>query len=268
MAENILNEFLENEQNVSNQENNEVENLDEVQTASFLKISELKLKCRARNLRLKEDDVIVAVDGEPFHGSILEFTNILSEEDKKTLLTIKRNEVFFEIITHGSLGSTFKFTSEEETIEIEKSFTDHIIYPNEQYKIYEVLRDLKRKVDIIDTSTSSLTWILPPFWLIQNKLWEVLLVTISVYLITFSVAWWMFVITWILLAIYFNKGQTTILRSFSIYRDKHFWLVLAGQNEEQIQKICRNLDPKCNFEYPLLPPIVEEISSKKKRAFI
>ena len=52
MAENILNEFLENEQNVSNQENNEVENLDEVQTASFLKISELKLKCRARNLRL------------------------------------------------------------------------------------------------------------------------------------------------------------------------------------------------------------------------
>ena len=98
MAENNLNEFPENEQNVSNQENNEVENLDEIQTASFLKVSELKLKCRARNLRLKEDDVIVAVDGEPFHGSILEFTNILSEEDKKTLLTIKRNEVFFEII--------------------------------------------------------------------------------------------------------------------------------------------------------------------------
>ena len=243
MAENILNELPENELDVSNQGNNETENLNEIQTASFLKVSELKLKCRARNLRLKEDDVIVAVDGEPFHGSILEFTNILSEEDKKTLLTIKRNEVFFEIITHGSLGSTFKFTSEEETIEIEKSFTDHIIYPNEQYKIYEVLRDLKRKVDIIDTSTS------------------------SVYLITLSVAWWMFVITWILLAIYFNKGQTTILRSFSIYRDKHFWLVLAGQNEEQIQKICRDLDPKCNFEYPLLPPIVEEISSKKKRAF-
>ena len=267
MAEKTLNEFPDNELNDSNQRNSEVENLDEIQTASFLKVFELKLRCRARNLRLKEDDVIVAVDGEPFHGSILEFTNILSEEDKKTLLTIKRNEVFFEIITHGSLGSTFKFTTEDETIEIEKSFTNHTIYPNDQYKIYEVLRDLKRNVDIIDTSTSSLTWILPPFWLIQNKLWEVLLVTISVYLITFSVAWWMFAITWILLAIYFNKGQTTILRSFSIYRDKHFWLVLAGQDEEQIQNICRDLDPKCNFEYPLLPPVVEKISTKKKRAF-
>ena len=267
MAENILNKFPENEQNVSNQENNEVENLDEVKTASFLKVSELKLKCRARNLRLREDDVIVAVDGEPFHGSILEFINILSEEDKKTLLTIKRNEVFFEIITHGSLGSTFKFTKDEETIEIENSFKNHTIYPVDEYIIYEVLRDLKRKIDIIDTSTSSLTWALPPFWLIQNKLWEVLLVTISVYLITFSVAWWMFVITWILLAIYFNKGQTTILRSFSIYRDKHFWLVLAGQNEEQIQKICRDLDPKCNFEYPLVPDTNLSVPSKKKKAF-
>ena len=65
------------------------------ETASFLKISELKLKCRARNLRLKEDDVIVAVDGKPFHGSILEFTNILSEEDKQTLLNYKKTRCFF-----------------------------------------------------------------------------------------------------------------------------------------------------------------------------
>ena len=73
-------------------------NIEELQaTASFLKIKELKLKCRAKKLRLKEKDVIAAVDGEPFHGTILEFSNILSEEDKKTLLTIRREDVFFEI---------------------------------------------------------------------------------------------------------------------------------------------------------------------------
>ena len=77
----------------------------------------------------------------------------------------------------------------------------------------------------------------------------------------------MFVITWILLALYFKKGQTTILRSFSIYRDKHFWLVLAAKDEEEIQKICRKLDPKCSFDYPLIPPIEETIKSKQKKAF-
>ena len=122
----------------------------------------------------------------------------------------------------GSLGCTYKFTSSEETIETETAFKKHKIYQLEEYKIFEVLRNLRRKVDIIETSHSSMSWIFPPFWLMQNKLWEVLLVAISVYLITLSVAWWMFAITWILLAIYFNKGQTTILRSFSIYRDNHF----------------------------------------------
>ena len=77
----------------------------------------------------------------------------------------------------------------------------------------------------------------------------------------------MFAITWALLAIYFNKGQTTILRSFSIYRDKHFWLVLAGINEEEIQKVCRGLDIKCDFEYPLIPQVEDNASSKKSKAF-
>ena len=117
MAEDILKENSEGGLSVSSQANIDVDNIDDLQeTASFLKLSELKLKCRARNLRLKEEDVIVAVDSEPFHGSILELTNILSEEDKKTLLTIRRQDVFFEVITSGSLGSTFKFTSAEETV--------------------------------------------------------------------------------------------------------------------------------------------------------
>ena len=95
MAEETLENITENENNITQDETNTDENLEELkEIASFLKISELKLKCRARNLRLKEDDVIVAVDGEPFHGSILEFTNILSEEDKQTLLTIRRQDVF------------------------------------------------------------------------------------------------------------------------------------------------------------------------------
>ena len=264
MAEDNLNNDLEKD---TNSISTPVEEEDLQETASFLKLNELKLRCRARNLRLKEDDVIAAVDGEPFHGSILELTNILSEEDKKTLLTIRRNSIFFEVIAFGSLGSTFKFTSPDETIEIENALKAHTFYPIEEYKIYEILRNLRRKVDIIDTSTSSMSWILPPFWLIQNKLWEVLLVTISVYLITFSVAWWMFVITWILLAIYFNKGQTTILRSFSIYRDKHFWLILAGINEEEIQKVCIKLDEKCSFDYPLIPIVENNTNSKKNKAF-
>ena len=72
MAEVDLEKKIENDVEISTDEENRFNETEEIQeTASFLKISELKLKCRARNLRLKEEDVIVAVDGEPFHGSIL-----------------------------------------------------------------------------------------------------------------------------------------------------------------------------------------------------
>ena len=149
---------------------------------------------------------------------------------------------------------------------IENALKEHKIFNVDDYKIFEVLRNIKRRTEIIDTTESSMSWLIPPFWLIQNKLWEVFLVTISVYLITLSVAWWMFAITWVLLAIYFNKGQTTILRSFSIYRDRHFWLVLAGINEEEIQKVCRKLDPKCTFDYPLVPPLQPDIKKRNRKA--
>jgi len=78
MAEETLENVNTTDSNINIDETKEAVDLEELQeAASFLKISELKLRCRARNLRLKEDDVIVAVDGEPFHGSILEFTNII-----------------------------------------------------------------------------------------------------------------------------------------------------------------------------------------------
>ncbi len=243
------NEYDINDSNQS--DSSETTNNELKETASFLKISELKLKCRGKNLRLKEDDIIVAIDGKPFHGTILEMVNILSEENKKSLLTIKRKDVLFEIIAYGPLGTSFKFTSPEETLEVEKSLENHQIFPIGSYQIYEILRDLRRKVDILDTNPSFLAWFLPPVWLIQHKLWEVLMVTISVYFITLSIAWWVFAITWVLLAIYFNKGQVTILRSFSIYRDNHFWLILAAPDENSVQKICKQLDPKCSFDFQI-----------------
>ena len=44
MAANILNELPENELDVSNQGNNETEHLNEIQPASFLKVSVSKLR--------------------------------------------------------------------------------------------------------------------------------------------------------------------------------------------------------------------------------
>ena len=48
---------------------------------SFLKLKEHGVYSRTRALRLKEGDVIVAVDGTLFHDSTDNLTDILSEEE-------------------------------------------------------------------------------------------------------------------------------------------------------------------------------------------
>ena len=241
------------------EENNNEEN-ELKETSPFLKITDVRNNTRAKNLRLKDNDIIAAVDGVPFHGNRSDLIKLLSEDKGKWLITVFRDNVLFEIIIRGSLGVGFKQTNPEETLSIEEKLENHTIHDISEYKIFEVLRNIHREVDILETTPNFMSWFFPPIWLVQNRLWEVLMVSFSLYFISLSIAWWIFLITWILLALYLRKGQTTLIRSFSIYREKHFWLILAAINEEQVQKVCRSFDKKCNFDFSLVgKPIEEEL---------
>ena len=248
-----------------NQENT-VEESDVKEAAPFLKITDVRNNTRAKNLRLKENDIIALVDGIPFHGNRSELIKILSEDKGEWLITIYRDNVLFEIIIRGSLGVGFKQTTPEETLSLEETLENHNVFDISEYRIFEVLRNIHREVDILETTPNFMSWFFPPIWLVQNRLWEVLMVSFSLYFISLSIAWWIFLITWTLLALYLRKGQTTLIRSFSIYREKHFWLILAARNEEQVQKVCRSFDRKCIFDYSLVgKPIDEELEEPENK---
>ena len=79
---------------------------DESQLQTFLKLKEHGQSSRTRALRLKEDDILVAIDGVSYHDTIDNMVDLLSsgEEGDMWLLTIWRNGKFFEIFTRGPLG--------------------------------------------------------------------------------------------------------------------------------------------------------------------
>ena len=76
---------------------------DESQLQTFLKLKEHGQSSRTRALRLKEDDILVAIDGVSYHDTIDNMVDLLSsgEEGDMWLLTIWRNGKFFEIFTRG-----------------------------------------------------------------------------------------------------------------------------------------------------------------------
>ena len=104
---------------MSDENSNELNEIssEEAQLQTFLKLKEHGQSSRTKALRLKENDVIVAIDGSSYHESIDKLVDLLSsgEEDDMWLLTVWRNGKFFEIFTRGPLGGIFEFTRPEES---------------------------------------------------------------------------------------------------------------------------------------------------------
>ena len=245
----------------------DIDSAEEQIVQSFLQLKEHGQSSRTRALRLKENDVIVAIDGEPYHESIDNMVDLLSsgEEDDTWLLTIWRNGKFFEIFTRGPLGGVFDFTRPEESQMIMELFQKRKMGEKKEYRIFEALRDINRVVDVYDTTHSQTAVILPPIWLLQQKMWEPLLAILCVYLITFSVNIFLFILAVILLGLYFRKGQVTLRRSYGMFQDRQVWAILAARSNLEAQEMCRNLDEKVNFLDPLVKPYKKEQAKTRKR---
>ena len=233
----------------------------------YLKIAEHGRSSRTKALKLKIDDVIVAVDGSEFRSTSDNLVDLLSsEEDGKWLLSIYRDGQIFEIFTVGPLGGILKFTSDEETSLISKQFSERPIIEKSEFRTFEVLKNIHKKCDVHDTTFSQTAVFLPPVWLLQNRMWEPFIAVMSVYLITFNVNIFLFLISALLISIYFKQGQVTIRRSYSMFQDFQVWSIVAATDEASVQQICRKFDPKCDFLKSLVgPPLKNDEEHKKKK---
>tara|TARA_B100000003_G_scaffold121493_1_gene108842 strand:- start:1413 stop:2282 length:870 start_codon:yes stop_codon:yes gene_type:complete len=240
---------------------------DESQLQTFLKLKEHGQSSRTRALRLKEDDILVAIDGVSYHDTIDNMVDLLSsgEEGDMWLLTIWRNGKFFEIFTRGPLGGIFEFTRPEESQMIMELFQKREMGQKDEYRIYEALRDVKRVVDIYDTTHSQVAVILPPVWLLQQKMWEPFLAILCVYLITFSVNIFLFILALVLVSLYFRKGQVTLRRSYGMFQDRQVWAIIAARSDLEAQEMCRNIDEKVNFVSSLVKPYKKEVPKPRKK---
>ena len=238
----------------------------EGQLQTFLKLKEHGQSSRTRALRLKENDIVVAIDGNRFHDSIDNMVDLLSsgEEGDMWLLTIWRNGKFFEVFTRGPLGGIFEFTRPDESQMIIELFQKRDMGQKEEYRIFEALRDVKRVVDVYDTTHSQVAVILPPVWLLQQKMWEPLLAILCVYLLTFSVNIFLFILAVILVALYLRKGQVTLRRSYGMFQDRQVWAIIAARSNKEAQEMCRDIDEKVNFVNALVKPYKKEVAKPRK----
>ena len=235
---------------------------------TYLMIKELRGISRARSLRLQPEDIIVAIDGMPFHRDIESFLDIMFECDPENglLLTIWRGGVLFNVIARGPLGCVLEHAKPDVSEKATEDFKKHTVDPLENYATFEVLRDIFRNCMVLDTRLSPMAVIFPPLWVIQSKLWEVLVAVVLIYGSTLAVHWALFIVAYVLLSLYLRKAHLVLRRSFAMMRGRHIWVVVAEKSELETQRLCRRMDPKCTFVPDLVgPPVVDEPPKKRRR---
>ena len=235
---------------------------------TYLVVKELRTISRARSLRLQPEDLIVAIDGAPFHQDIETFLDIMFECDPENgrVLTIWRKGILFNVLARGPLGCVLEHAKPDVSDKATDDFQTFDVEPIESYITFEVLRDIYRNCMVLDTRLSPMAMIFPPLWLMQNRLWEVLIATFLIYGSTLAVHWVLFVLAYVLLSMYFRKAHLVLRRSFAMMRGRHIWLVVAEKSELEVQRLCRRMDPKCVFVPDLVgPPVVDEPPKKRRR---
>ena len=235
---------------------------------TYLVVKELRTISRARSLRLQPEDLIVAIDGAPFHKDIETFLDIMFECDPENgrVLTIWRKGILFNVLARGPLGCVLEHAKPDVSDKATDDFQTFNVEPIESYNTFEVLRDIYRNCMVLDTRLSPMAMIFPPLWLMQNRLWEVLIATFLIYGSTLAVHWVLFVLAYVLLSMYFRKAHLVLRRSFAMMRGRHIWLVVAEKSELEVQRLCRRMDPKCVFVPDLVgPPVVDEPPKKRRR---
>jgi len=80
-----------------------------------------------------------------------------------------------------------------------------------------------------------------------------------VYLISFVIHIYLFIATAIILAIYINRAQNNLKRSFTMFDDKYHYMTIAATNEADVRLLVKRIDPnnKIRFEKNFIKKRVE-----------
>jgi uncharacterized membrane protein YqaE (UPF0057 family) len=257
MSEEIELEAVPDEENLLP----EVEDFD--QNGLLLKIATNGLSIPDYVKKLKEADILVAIDGKLYEDGPANLRDIfLSKqgEEAKWLLTLWRDGQVFDILITMPIESRFGLATQEETDWAKEEFQKHVYGDFQSYQNFEIYKDSHGICDILSLEKDPMAAFCPPLWLLKYRLFPPLGVVLVSYGITFSINIYLFIITYLVLSRFVHLSQENLLRSFTLFAGKKHYMTIAGTNEKDVSVIVKNIDPKNKIRF--------ERNAIKKRAVV
>jgi len=227
----------------------------------FLKLQKAGLGRQAKAFRLRQGDVLVAVDGNMFFGDAAQLRALLtandgvdpsSEEDDDEivshfLLTFWREGAFFSLVFDHPLVARYDFSSEDESLRVAEEYQALHFAPKETYLNYEVFKDIYRNAGMHQIKADPLATLAPLLWMLNHRLFYPMIGVVLIYSITLLTHWIVFVAVYVLVCVYTRQAQFNLLRSYQLFEEKYFWMVFAATSEVEARGIARTFDPELRF---------------------
>ena len=202
--------------------------------------------------RLKESDILVAVDGELYLDGPAKLNDkfvMEAGDEAKWLLTFWRDGQLFDILLRAPIQSQFGLATEQESEWALEQFSTHVYGEFAEYQNYEIYRDGRGVCDVLSLEKDPVAFILPSLWCLKYRLFPPLAAIVAAYLVTFFINIFLFLLTYIILSRFVYASQDNILRSFTLYADKSHYMTIASTNENDVSAIVKKIDPKNKIRF-------------------
>ena len=222
------------------------------QNGLLLKIATNGIAVQDYVKRLKESDILVAIDGEVFLDGpvkLLEKFSLEVGDQPKWLLTFWRDGELFDILLTSPIQSQFGLATEQETQWALEQFSKHVFGEFPAYENFEIYRDPQGVCDILSLQRDPLAFILPAFWCLKYRLFPPLGALLAAYMVTFFINIFLFLITYLILSRFIYNSQDNVLRSFTLYAGKSHYMTIAATNEKDVGVIIKKIDRKNKIRF-------------------
>ena len=272
MSEDLENENIAiDDQNVESTSQDDVEDFD--QGGLLLKIATNGLSIPDYVKKLKEADILVAVDGEVYRDGPAKLKELFIRQNgqqSKWLLSLWRDGQIFDIIITMPIESRFGLATEQETEWAMEEYNKHIYGDFDSYQNYEIYKDGNGVCDVLSMDKDILAGLFPALWLLKYRLYPPLGAVLISYGVSYSINFLLFIITYIVLSRFIYVSQNNIMRSFTLFANKKHYMTIAGTNERDVSVIVKNIDPdnKIRFERHAVkkPQVVHKVIVKDNRS--
>jgi hypothetical protein len=230
----------------------EPEVVDFDQNGLLLKIATDGIAIQDYVKRLKESDILVAVDGELFLDGPVKLKDKFAMEagdEAKWLLTFWRDGQLFDILLTAPIQSQFGLATEQESGWALEQFSTHVYGEFSEYQNYEIYRDAHGVCDVLSLEKDPIAFILPSLWCLKYRLFPPLAAIVAAYLVTFFINIFLFLLTYLILSRFVYISQDNILRSFTLYAGKSHYMTIASSNENDVSAIVKKIDPKNKIRF-------------------